>query len=93
MQSFADVTGHHGESFSVAERVVVSPSAGVFQAAHAAAGYAIPAGAVIGHIADHEVRSPFAGTLMGMCAVSGERVQAGQRIAWLRLHESPHDGC
>jgi biotin carboxyl carrier protein len=91
VHTFVDVSGHHGESFSVAERVVVSPSAGVFHPAEAGGGYAIPAGAVIGHIAGQEVRSPFAGTLMGMCAVSGERVQAGQRIAWLRVHDSLHD--
>ncbi len=91
MQTFADVASHHGEHLFVAERMVVSPSAGVFQPANAMKGAttgreSIAVGTIIGHIAGHEVRSLFAGTLMGMFALPGERVQAGQRIAWLRIN-------
>ncbi len=92
MQTFVDVASHHGEHLYVAERMVVSPSAGVFQPASSIGGAAtggepIAVGTVIGHIAGQEVRSPFAGTLMGMCALPGERVQPGQRIAWLRISQ------
>lgn len=90
VQTFVDVTSNHGEHLYVAERLVVSPSAGIFEPVNVISGAptgaeAIAVGAVIGHIAGQEVRSPFAGTLMGMFALPGERVQAGQRIAWLRI--------
>jgi [acyl-carrier-protein] S-malonyltransferase len=90
VQTFVDVAGLHGEHLYVAERLVISPNAGVFQPATptggvATGGQSIAVGALIGHTGGHEVRSPFAGTLMGMFALPGERVQAGQRIAWLRI--------
>jgi [acyl-carrier-protein] S-malonyltransferase len=89
VQTFVDVTSLHGEHLYVAERLVISPSAGIFQPGNAVgvaatARQPIEVGTVIGHIAGQEVRSPFAGILMGMFALPGERVQAGQRIAWLR---------
>lgn len=90
MHTFVDVASHHGEHIHVAERLVVSPAAGIFQPANAIGsattrGESIAVGTIIGHIAGREVRSHFAGTLMGMFALPGERVQAGQRIAWLRM--------
>ncbi len=89
MQTFVDVATLHGEHLNVAERLVVSPGAGIFQPANASGGVmtgveSVAVGTIIGHIAGQEVRSPFAGTLMGMFALPGERLQAGQRIAWLR---------
>jgi biotin carboxyl carrier protein len=93
VQTFVDVAGHQGEHLYVAERMVISPQAGVFHPATAISGATtgsepIAVGTIIGHIAGQEVRSPFAGTLMAMFALPGERVQAGQRIAWLRISQS-----
>jgi biotin carboxyl carrier protein len=93
VQTFVDVAGHHGEHLYVAERLVISPRAGVFQPATAindatTGSEPIEVGTVIGHIGGQEVRSPFAGTLMAMFALPGERVQTGQRIAWLRISQS-----
>lgn len=78
-----------GEHLQVHERLVVSPTTGVFQPepasdAATAEGEAIPVGGLLGRVADTEVRSPFAGWLMGMMAMPGERVVVGQPIAWLR---------
>jgi [acyl-carrier-protein] S-malonyltransferase len=78
-----------GERLHVSERVVVSPSAGVFQPAPlsdaaGAEGEALTVGGLLGTVGDDEVRSPFAGWLMGLLAMPGERVTPGQPIAWLR---------
>lgn len=80
---------HEGEHLHVHERLVVSPTTGVFDPAPAsdsatAEGEAIAVGGLLGRVADTEVRSPFAGWLMGMMAMPGERVVVGQPIAWLR---------
>jgi [acyl-carrier-protein] S-malonyltransferase len=83
---------HHGEQLYVSERVVISPSAGVFEPpaaseadlAAATAGAPIEVGTLLGRVGRDEVRSPFRGWLMGMLAVPGERVQTGQPVAWLR---------
>jgi [acyl-carrier-protein] S-malonyltransferase len=74
-----------GEQIFMAERMIVSPSAGVFTPLDAVApGDLLEVGEVVGTVGDVEVRSPFGGTLMGLLAVTGERVQASQPIAWLR---------
>ncbi|HLY83383.1 MAG TPA: ACP S-malonyltransferase [Acidimicrobiales bacterium] len=80
---------HHGEHLYVSERIVISPCAGVFEAATigdraAREGDAIEVGSLLGRVAGQEVRSAFKGWLMGMLAVPGERVQTGQPVAWLR---------
>ena len=79
---------HEGEHLDVAERLIVSPAAGVFDpepSSHeTTAGEVIQVGGLLGWVAGHEVRSPFAGWLMGMLALPGERVTPGQPIAWLR---------
>jgi [acyl-carrier-protein] S-malonyltransferase len=91
--SFA--AGHHGEHLYVSERVVISPSTGVFDPTGGIAeatdlGHveleepAVEVGTLLGTVSGSEVRSPFAGHLMGMLAHAGERVTAGQPIAWLR---------
>lgn len=81
----AYAAGHQGELLYVSERVVISPSAGVFEPADGAPrpGDAIEVGTVLGAVSGTEVLSPFAGTLQGGLAQPGERVQAGQPIAWL----------
>jgi hypothetical protein len=82
----AYAAGHHGEQLYVSERVVISPSAGIFEPAGDAIladDAPIEVGTLLGTVSGYEVRSPFAGTLKGHLAHPGERVQTGQPIAWL----------
>jgi biotin carboxyl carrier protein len=82
-----------GERMHVLERLVVAPSAGVFQRlaleVRTADGEGVEAGQSIGYIEASgtvtPVYSPFAGALMGMLAESGQRLRAGQPVAWLRI--------
>jgi [acyl-carrier-protein] S-malonyltransferase len=77
--------GHiEGEHVFVAERVVVSPAAGIFTPAPIGPGTVIDVGTVLGHVGEHEVRSPFRGALQNYIAVDTERVTSRQPIAWLR---------
>jgi [acyl-carrier-protein] S-malonyltransferase len=79
------VDRHEGEHLFAAERLVVSPAAGVFTPADdVAEGQHIERGRVVGHVAGHEVRSPFRGTVKGLLAVAGERLTRSQPVAWLR---------
>jgi [acyl-carrier-protein] S-malonyltransferase len=74
-----------GEHLFAVERLVVSPSAGVFAPVDGLGeGSPIDVGTVIGHVGDSEVRSPFAGVLQSYIALPTERVTARQPIAWLR---------
>jgi [acyl-carrier-protein] S-malonyltransferase len=74
-----------GEHLFAAERMVVSPAAGVFTPeAGLATGTVLSVGQVLGAVGEHEVRSPFAGHVAGVLALAGERVIASQPIAWLR---------
>lgn len=73
-----------GEHLFVAERVVVSPAAGIFTPQAFDSGTVIEVGTVLGHVGDHEVRSPFHGALQSFIAVDTERVTSRQPIAWLR---------
>ncbi len=76
---------HEGEHLFASERLVVSPSAGVFTPVdHLTDGAGIEVGTVLGHVGDAEVRSAFAGVLQSYIAVTGERVTLRQPIAWLR---------
>lgn len=73
-----------GEHLFAVERLVVSPAAGIFTPLAIESGSLIEVGAIIGHVADHEVRSPFRGILQSFIAVDTERVTSRQPIAWLR---------
>jgi [acyl-carrier-protein] S-malonyltransferase len=74
-----------GEHLYMTERIVVSPTAGVFAPdPRWTDGARVEVGDVLGHIGDVEVRSLFAGTVGGFNALDGERVTASQPIAWLR---------
>jgi [acyl-carrier-protein] S-malonyltransferase len=74
-----------GEHLFAVERLVVSPTAGVFTPINSiSVGSTIGVGTVIGTIGDIEVRSPFAGVVQNFIAVQGERVTTHQPIAWLR---------
>jgi [acyl-carrier-protein] S-malonyltransferase len=76
-----------GEHLFAAERLVVSPAAGVFEpTGEFADGALITVGEVLGRIGETEVRSAFAGVLQSYIAVSGERVTLRQPIAWLRTN-------
>jgi [acyl-carrier-protein] S-malonyltransferase len=76
---------HQGEQLYVSERVVISPTAGVFEPATGGPrpGEPIEVGTLLGTVGSEEVLAPFAGTLEGCLAQPGERVQAGQPIVWL----------
>jgi [acyl-carrier-protein] S-malonyltransferase len=74
-----------GEHLFAAERMVVSPAAGVFQPdAALCEGTELTVGQVLGAVGDQEVVSMFAGRVAGVLAVAGERVISSQPIAWLR---------
>jgi [acyl-carrier-protein] S-malonyltransferase len=79
------VEHHDGEHLFAAERLVVSPAAGVFTPVEdVLLGNVIERGRVMGHVAGQEVRSPFPGTVKGLLAVAGERLTRSQPVAWLR---------
>ena len=90
-----------GEHFNMTERVVVAPSAGLFEPVPGLGGYLpgddrsaarrveIEVGGLVGTVGDTEVRSAFAGTLEGVLVLAGERVTAGQPVAWLRTTIGP----
>jgi [acyl-carrier-protein] S-malonyltransferase len=75
---------HDGEHLFAAERLVVSPAAGIFEPAGIAEGEHIEQGRVVGHVAGEAIRSPFRGAVMGLLAVAGERLTRSQPVAWLR---------
>lgn len=75
---------HEGETLFAAERLVVSPAAGIFTPVPIAPGDLIDVGTLLGTVGEHEVRSPFRGVLQSFIAVDTERVTSRQPIAWLR---------
>lgn len=78
-----------GEQLYVQERIVVSPTTGLFTPdPEISVGTQISVGGVIGKVADEEVYSPFEGEIMGFLAYETERVFANQPLAWLRTQES-----
>ena len=95
---------HQGEHLYMSERVVVSPSSGIFspESSLQAPGTgllpgtdvgsdqssAIDVGELVGRVGISEVRTPFAGQVIGWLAADGERVQEGQPLAWLRVHDA-----
>jgi len=80
----AAIGQHEGETLFAAERLVVSPAAGIFRPVSIEAGDLIDVGTLIGTVGEHEVRSPFRGVLQNFIAVDTERVTPRQPIAWLR---------
>ena len=74
-----------GEHLFAVERLIVSPSAGVFAPlATIASGDRISVGQCIGRVGEVDVLSAFEGTLQAFIAVRGERITLRQPIAWLR---------
>jgi [acyl-carrier-protein] S-malonyltransferase len=80
----AAVMHPEGEHLFAVERLVVSPSAGIFTPVAIESGVVIDVGTLLGHVGEHEVRSPFRGVLQSFIAVDTERVTPRQPIAWLR---------
>lgn len=80
----AAVVHPEGEHLFAVERLVVSPSAGIFTPVTIESGSVIDVGTLLGHVGEHEVRSPFRGVLQSFIAVDTERVTPRQPIAWLR---------
>ncbi len=87
-----------GEHLYVSERIVVSPTTGVFQPIDRFAvlapgrsqdqeGIPLAVGDLLGTVGQTEVRSAFAGRLVGLLAHAGERVADSQPLAWLRASE------
>lgn len=76
-----------GEHLFAVERLVVSPSAGVFSPRpDVAPGDHITVGDCIGHVGEVEVLSAFSGILQAFIALEGERITSRQPIAWLRTN-------
>lgn len=74
-----------GEHLFAVERLVVSPTAGVFTPVTTlTVGDKVQVGTVLGVVGDTDVRSPFAGVLQNFIAVEGERLTPHQPVAWLR---------
>lgn len=74
-----------GEHLFAVERLVVSPTAGVFTPVTTlSVGDKVQVGTVLGAVGETEVRSPFAGVLQNFIAVEGERLTSHQPVAWLR---------
>lgn len=81
-----------GEALYATERLVVTPSAGLFRPVDdLPTGSTITAGCLLGHVGDDEVRSAFSGRLMGYLAVADERVKPRQPVAWLRTGTGAED--
>ncbi len=77
MEASTRPTRLEGEQLFASERLVVSPTAGVFTpAAGIDDGATIDVGTVLGHVGGQEVRSPFAGVLQSYIAL-GHRAGVG----------------
>ena len=77
-----------GEHLLTLERMVVSPTSGIFMPVEPWTGCSqgpIVAGGILGHIGGVEVRSSFTGHIMDVLAEAGQRVTTSQPIAWLRV--------
>jgi [acyl-carrier-protein] S-malonyltransferase len=85
--SHASETGAvaEGERLYAVERLIVSPTTGVFQPhTDIHTGQDIARGQPVGTVGNTEVRSAFDGSLQGLLALNGERVTTSQPLAWLR---------
>lgn len=77
--------GVEGERLYAVERLIVSPTTGVFEPMDGLAnGQEILVGQPVGRVGETEVRSAFEGSLQGLLALAGERVTTSQPLAWLR---------
>ena len=97
----AYATAHQGEHLYTSERVVISPSAGLFSpvpglrapgpgtlspaGADSGDDHVVAVGDLLGTVGSTDVRTPFAGVVVGLLVHPGERVAAGEPVAWLRV--------
>jgi biotin carboxyl carrier protein len=76
-----------GERLDVAERLIVSPQAGLLQVDDRLCSV-VRMGDTIGTVensgASVPVTSPFDGFLMGVIPRPGQRIRRGQPVAWIR---------
>ena len=87
----------------MSERVVVSPSSGIFSpeaslqapgtgllpgTGDGGASSVVDVGDLVGRVGVSEVRTPFAGQVIRWLAADGERVQDGQPLVWLRVPDT-----
>jgi biotin carboxyl carrier protein len=76
-----------GERLDVAERLIVSPQAGLLQVDDRLCSV-VRMGDTIGTVensgASVPVTSPFDGFLMGVIPQPGQRIRRGQPVAWIR---------
>jgi biotin carboxyl carrier protein len=80
----------HGEGLLVPERMIISPTVGVFRPLDSLdEGTLVDVGQTVGHLdgpgTSTPVCSPFTGQLVGMLVHRGERLREGQPVAWLRV--------
>jgi [acyl-carrier-protein] S-malonyltransferase len=95
-----DAAHQVGEHLYMSERVVVSPSSGIFAPEQtlsapgagllpgtldSGAHSTIDVGDLVGRVGVAEVRTPFRGEVVRWLAAAGERVQQGQPLLWLRV--------
>ena len=82
-----------GEQFEAVERLVVAPSAGVFEPAPISSCGSIEAGQIVGHLMSGSERtpvvSPFAGRRGATLAWNGERMVSRQPVMWLSVGQTP----
>ena len=77
---------HEGEHLFSTDRLVVSPTAGLFSpVSNLEIGQKVSNGQLLGYVGTVEIHSPFSGELMGWIAVAEERLTASQPVAWLRV--------
>jgi len=77
---------HEGEHLFSTDRLVVSPTAGLFRpVSDLEIGQKVSNGELLGYVGTVEIHSPFSGELMGWIAVTEERLTASQPVAWLRV--------
>jgi biotin carboxyl carrier protein len=79
-----------GEHITVLERMIVSPTAGIFRPdpeldGNTPVDVGVQVGVVEGPGTVVPVHSPFRGEVIGVLAHPGERLRPGQPIAWLRV--------
>jgi [acyl-carrier-protein] S-malonyltransferase len=94
---------HQGEHLYMSERVVVSPSSGIFSpesslqapgtgllpgTGDGGSSSVVEVGDLMGRVGVSEVRTPFAGQVIRWLAADGERVQDGQPLVWLRIPDA-----
>jgi len=77
---------HEGEHLFSTDRLVVSPTAGLFRpVSNLEIGQKVSNGELLGYVGAVEIHSPFSGELVGWIAVTEERLTASQPVAWLRV--------